>query len=105
MRRLMVTTVPLARTASGHPCYLTMASYEEVGPPGSSVQPVVGAPSGRPSADRRLALTGLAGHLPASFLPVRQRPFRPNEVTGVAVGIFLQIVLMLRLGLPERSDR
>src|SRR6267378_1259056 len=61
-----------------------------------------GWPSGPPPADRRLALTG---HLPASFLPVRQGPVRPNEVTGVAVGIFLQIVLMLGLGLPERSDR
>src|SRR5437773_2188663 len=79
-----------------------MASYEEVGPPGQVFNPPLARPRGPPPADRRPALTG---HLPASFLPVRQRPFRPNEVTGVAVGIFLQIVLMLRLGLPERSDR
>ena len=39
-----------------------------------------------------------------SFLgPVRQSPVRPNEVTGVAVRKLLQIILMLRLGLPERS--
>src|SRR6478609_5615970 len=39
-----------------------------------------------------------------SFLrAVRQCPIRPNEVTGVAVRIFLQIILMLGLGLPERS--
>jgi hypothetical protein len=34
---------------------------------------------------------------------VRQCPVRPNEVTGVAVRIFLQIILMLGLGLPEWS--
>src|SRR5580765_2730846 len=39
-----------------------------------------------------------------SFLrAVRQCPIRPNEVTGVAVRIFLQIILMLGFGLPERS--
>ena len=36
---------------------------------------------------------------------MRQRPFRPNEVTGVSIRIFLQIILMLGLGLPERSGR
>jgi hypothetical protein len=36
---------------------------------------------------------------------MRQRPFRPNEVTGVAVRIFFKIILMLGLGLPERSGR
>src|SRR6476646_2987583 len=41
----------------------------------------------------------------SSLRPMRQRPFRPNEVTGVAVGIFFEIILMLGLGLPERSSR
>ena len=36
---------------------------------------------------------------------MRQRPFRPDEVTGVAIRIFFQIILMLGLGLPERSGR
>ncbi len=36
---------------------------------------------------------------------MRQRPFRPNEVTGVAVRIFFQVILMLGLGLPERTGR
>ena len=36
---------------------------------------------------------------------MRQRPFRPNEVTSVAIRIFFQIILVLGLGLPERSGR
>ena len=36
--------------------------------------------------------------------PVRQRPVRPDEVAGVTVRIFLQIILMLGLRLPERPD-
>src|SRR5712671_718661 len=39
----------------------------------------------------------------ALIRPLRQRPVRPDEVAGVAVGVFLQIILMLGLGLPERS--
>src|SRR6478735_9983863 len=35
----------------------------------------------------------------------RQGPVRTNEVTGVAVGIFLQVILMLGLGFPERPYR
>src|SRR3954469_429474 len=34
-------------------------------------------------------------------LAVRQLPPRPREVTGVAVRVVLEIVLMLGLGLPE----
>ena len=36
---------------------------------------------------------------------VRQLPVRPDEVAGVAVGILLQVVLVLGLGLPERPGR
>src|SRR5258705_1829535 len=50
-----------------------------------------------------VTLAGLAGHRLTSLRPVRQRPVRPNEVTGVTVRISLQIILMLGLGLPERS--
>src|SRR6202048_1482897 len=39
------------------------------------------------------------------LLPVRQLPVRPDEVTRVSVRIFLQIILMFGLGLPERSGR
>src|SRR5258708_30488295 len=62
-------------------------------------------PRGRPSADRSLSSRrrhtahGCFGLL----RPMRQAPVRPNEVTGVAIRIFLQVVLMLGLGLPERS--
>ncbi len=35
--------------------------------------------------------------------PVRRRPVRPDEVTGVTVGILRQVILMLGLGLRERS--
>jgi hypothetical protein len=33
----------------------------------------------------------------------RKFPARPDEMTGVAVGVALQIVLMLRLSRPERT--
>src|SRR5229473_2807718 len=52
-----------------------------------------------------VTLTDLAGHRRTRFLPVRQLPVRPNEVTGIAVRITLQIILMLGLGFPEWSDR
>src|ERR1700722_11654588 len=38
-------------------------------------------------------------------LSMRQLPVRPDEVTGVAVRIALQVILMLGLGFPERSGR
>ena len=31
----------------------------------------------------------------------RQRPVGPDEMAGVAMGVALQVVLVLRLGLPE----
>ena len=37
----------------------------------------------------------------ARLCPARKLPVRPNEMTGVAVGIVFQVILMLRLGLPE----
>src|SRR6185312_196987 len=36
-------------------------------------------------------------------LPFWEHPIRPDEVTGIAIGIILEIVLMLGLGLPERA--
>src|SRR5258705_3171444 len=59
----------------------------------------------RPPADRSLlSRCRNSARARFSFLrPVRQRPVRPNEVTGAAVRIFLQIILMLELGRPERS--
>src|ERR1700730_825524 len=50
-----------------------------------------------------VTLTGLAGHRLTSLRPARQLPVRPNEVTGVTIRITFQIILMLWLGLPERS--
>src|SRR6185369_1280765 len=50
----------------------------------------------RASADHSSSLSGMR-------LAHRQAPVRPNVVAGVAVRIFLQVVLVLRLGLPERS--
>src|SRR4051812_7000882 len=35
----------------------------------------------------------------------RQLPIRANEVAGIAVGIALQVILVLRFRLPERADR
>src|SRR5689334_22270783 len=35
----------------------------------------------------------------------RQAPSRPHEVTGVSIRIFDQVVLVLGLGLPERTYR
>src|SRR3984957_6568811 len=37
--------------------------------------------------------------------PHRKFPVRPHKVAGIAAGKFLQIVLMLRLGLPESTRR
>src|SRR6202048_540629 len=50
-----------------------------------------------------VTLTDLAGHRRTRLLAVRQFPVRPNEVTGVALRITLQIILMLGLGFPEWS--
>src|SRR5580700_10568697 len=36
---------------------------------------------------------------------LRKPPIRPNEVARVAIGVFLEIVLMLGLGLPEGARR
>ncbi len=36
---------------------------------------------------------------------MRKLPAGPREVAGVAVGVGLQVVLVLGLGLPERADR
>jgi hypothetical protein len=41
----------------------------------------------------------------ANFLPLRKLPVRSRETTGVAVGIALEIILVLRLGFPEIADR
>ena len=35
----------------------------------------------------------------------RQSPVGPDEMAGVAIGISLEIILMLRLGLPEVACR
>src|SRR4051794_3820949 len=35
---------------------------------------------------------------------MRQNPPGPREMAGVATRVFLQIILMLRLGLPERTS-
>src|ERR1700730_10513999 len=50
-----------------------------------------------------VTLTGLAGHRLTSLRPAPQVPLLPNEVTGVTIRITFQIILMLGLGLPERS--
>src|SRR4051812_43179390 len=81
----------------------------------TALPPKINAPSGvtRPVAPpaakvhRTLSLssTGSAGHRLTGLLPARQLPVRPDEVAGVAVRVVLQIILMLGLGLPERSDR
>src|SRR3954454_9199805 len=39
------------------------------------------------------------------LLPTRQDPVGPRVVAGVAVGVALQVVLVLGLGLPERAGR
>src|SRR5919106_4558113 len=39
------------------------------------------------------------------FRSLRQDPVGPHEVTRIAVGIPLEVVLMLRLGFPERTCR
>lgn len=48
-----------------------------------------------PREDGRLAA------LLSDCLPLRQLPARPDEMTGVAVRIALQVILVFRLGLPE----
>ena len=69
-------------------------------------------PEGRLALDaarrRDIALAGAAQHLAPvdqrrrlGLARLRQAPVRPHPVAGVAVRIVLQIVLMLRLGLPE----
>src|ERR1700730_1662911 len=40
-----------------------------------------------------------------SLFPVRELPVWPDEMAGVAVGIALEVVLMLRLRLPEPPRR
>src|SRR5204863_9965240 len=37
--------------------------------------------------------------------PLRKNPVRADEMAGVAVGVLLEVVLMLGLGLPERARR
>lgn len=37
--------------------------------------------------------------------PTRQHPVRPGKMTGIAAGVALEIVLMLRLGLPKFACR
>src|SRR5829696_7159745 len=54
------------------------------------------SPAARPDPRRRLAGRGAA---------VGQHPPRTREVAGVAVRVALQVVLVLRLGLPERTRR
>ena len=39
------------------------------------------------------------------FRPVRKLPAGPHEMAGVAIGVALQIILMLRFGLPEGTGR
>jgi hypothetical protein len=41
----------------------------------------------------------------AGLFPLRQHPLGPHEVARVAVGVPLEVVLVLRLGLPERPRR
>jgi hypothetical protein len=48
-----------------------------------------------------VGITTLAG---LRLRTMRKLPAGPDEVTGIAVRIPLQIILMLRLGLPERTD-
>src|SRR5918996_553729 len=42
---------------------------------------------------------------PARLRPARKPPVGPDEVAGVAVRVAFQVVLMLRLGLPEVAGR
>src|SRR5436190_11363294 len=39
------------------------------------------------------------------FRPLGKNPVRADEMAGVAVGVLLEVVLMLGLGLPERACR
>jgi hypothetical protein len=50
-------------------------------------------------------LTALALSPASALSPVRQPPARADEVAGVPVGVPLQVILVLRLGLPERPGR
>src|SRR6476620_12376270 len=47
----------------------------------------------------------LRRRLLGDLVPPRKLPIRPREMAGVAVGVVLQIVLVLRLRLPERALR
>ena len=53
-----------------------------------------------PGPNRRTLLRRHAGRT-----PLRQHPAVAGEVAGVAVRILLQVVLVLGLRLPERTDR
>src|SRR6185312_180282 len=65
--------------------------------------------TGRGSMGRFAACAVMAGHAcgwrwcdsAGRGLLVRQAPVRPRVVAGVAVGVVLQVVLVLRFGLPE----
>src|SRR4029079_1043990 len=49
---------------------------------------------------------GRVGDLPTDgLLAPGKRPVRADKVAGVAVGIVLEVVLVLGLGLPERAGR
>jgi hypothetical protein len=54
------------------------------------------SPAARPDPCRLLASRGA---------PAGQHPARTREVAGVAVRVAQQVVLVLRLGLPERTGR
>ena len=65
---------------------------------GSAIRRTVTAasPAARPDPRRLLASRGA---------PLGQHPARAREVAGVAVRVALQVVLVLRLSLPERTGR
>src|SRR5690349_7560356 len=71
-----------------------MLSYEDTD--GQEVTVNVALPVAEEPAEPAVRL--LVGDLVRA---VRQLPARPDVVAGVAVGILLQVVLVLRLGLPE----
>src|SRR4051812_4939460 len=63
------------------------------------------AASGGPTFTSPGAGNGAGTSSPGSrrIRPARQLPPRPDEVTGVAIGVPLEVVLVLGLGLPEGS--